>query len=166
MENMKKTWKFLKFNHYQFESSDLNTVVVKFNRLSRFIEVQSSNDRGLFKLQIEGMFRSKLIMTDYKGKELVKLESKKWWKSNWFGVYQKKSIELKIMNNPWVEYVLFIDGVKALSYGLKPYSGKAILSVQQFIPLLNAEDYFHIILFSLIRPVLIESMGNEVNMGA
>jgi hypothetical protein len=63
-----------------------------------------------------------------------------------------------------VEYVLSIDGLEALAYGLKPASGRVVLSVQQFIPQLKQSDYFHVLLFSLIRPVLMESMGNQINM--
>lgn len=162
---MKNTWKFIKFNQYQFESSESLSINVKFNSLSGSIDVKSSNDLDLFKLKVIGLFRSKLIVTDSNGKELVKLESKKWWKSNWFGLYQKHHIEVKIVNRPWVEYVLLVDGIEALAYGIKANSGRAMLSIQQFVPLPNNGHYFHVVLFSLIRPVLIESMGNEVNMG-
>ncbi len=162
---MKNTWSFIKFNQYQFGSPESQSINVKFNSLSGSIDVKSSNDLDLFNLKLIGLFRSKLIVTDSNGKELVKLESKKWWKSNWFGLYQKQHIEVKIVNRPWIEYVLLIDGIEALTYGIKANSGKAILSVQQFVPLHNNGDYFHVILFSLIRPVLIESMGNKVNMG-
>lgn len=160
---MKHTWKFIKFNQYQFESSDSNSMVVKFNNFSRQIIVKSNQDMDLFKFHIVGMFRSKLIVTDNNEFELIKLETKRWWKSNWFGIYQSKNIEIKIINRPWVEYVLFIDGVEALAYGLKPHSSKAVLSVQQFIPISIEIVYYHVILFSLIRPVLIESMGHKVN---
>lgn len=162
---MKNTWKFLKFNQYQFEASDSTSIIVKLNNLSGLIDVKSLNNEDLFKIQFLGMFRSKIIVTDNKSIELLKLESKRWWKSNWFGIYQKKHIEVKIVNRPWVEYVLLIDGIEALTYGLKPHGGRAVLSVQQFIPISNQSDFLHVILFSLIRPVLIESMGNKVNMG-
>lgn len=162
---MKNTWSFLKFNQYQFESSDSTSIIAKFNSLSGLIDVKGLNDESLYNVQVVGMFRSKIIVTDNKSIELLKLESKRWWKSNWFGIYQKHNIEVKIVNRPWVEYVLLIDGKEALTYGLKSHAGRAVLSVQQFVPIPNQSNFFHVILFSLIRPVLIESMGNKVNMG-
>ena len=161
---MKNVWKFLKFNQYQFESDENQLILVKFNWLSRQILAKSKEDKDLFKLEIVGMFRSKLIVRDNKGQELVKIEAKRWWKSNWQGLFQNQNFEVKVVNRPWVEYVLTIDGVEALAYGLKPASDKVVLSVQQFIPLLKQSDYFHVLLFSLIRPVLMESMGNQINM--
>ena len=161
---MKNNWKFLKFNQYQFESDENRLIFIKFNNLSRQIVAKSNEDNDLFKLETLGMFRSKLIFRDNKDQELVQLEAKRWWKSNWQGRFKNQNIEVKIVNRPWVEYVLSIDGLEALAYGLKPASGKVVLSVQQFIPQLKQSDYFHVLLFSLIRPVLMESMGNQINM--
>jgi hypothetical protein len=161
---MNNVWKFLKFNQYQFESDENKFIIIKFNNLSRQILVKSKEDKDLFKLEILGMFRSQLIVRDNKDQELIKLEAKRWWKSNCQGRFNNQIIEVKVVNRPWVEYVLTIDGVEALAYGLKPASDKVVLSVQQFIPLLKQSDYFHVLLFSLIRPVLMESMGNQINM--
>jgi hypothetical protein len=161
---MKNVWKFLKFNQYQFESDENKLIVVKFNNLSRQIVVKSKDGVDLFKVKHVGMFRSSLIVNDNKDQELIKLEAKRWWKSQWQGQFKNQNIEIKIVNRPWVEYILMVDGVEALAYGLKPFSGKAVLAIQQFIPLQKHVDYFHVLLFSLIRPVLMESMGNQINM--
>lgn len=161
---MKNTWKFLKFNHYQFESAENNSILVNFNSLSRLVTAKSIEGKELFEFKIVGMLRSKLEIRDNKSAELLKLETSRWWKSSWLGQLGKHQLEIKAMNRPWVEYVLLLDGEEVLSYGLKPSGSRAILSIQQYKPLSKQSDYFHVILFCLIRPVLIESMGNQINI--
>ena len=162
--DMKNTWKFLKFNHYQFDSSESNTILVKFNSLSRHVSVKSQEGKELFEFKILGMLRSKLEIVDSKNTVLLKLETSRWWKSSWLGQSGKQKLEIKVVNRPWVEYVLLLDGEEILSYGLKPAGAKVVLSIQQFKPLPKQSDHFHVMLFSLIRPVLIESMGNQINI--
>ena len=89
---MKNNWKFLKFNQYQFESDENRLIFIKFNNLSRQIVAKSNEDNDLFKLEILGMFRSKLIFRDNKDQELVKFEAKRWWKSNWQGRFKNQNI--------------------------------------------------------------------------
>jgi hypothetical protein len=161
---MEKMWKFLKFNQYQFKSSDQTPLILKFNSFSRKVSAKNLEGNEIFNLHIDGMFRSSIIISDNKENQILKLDAKHWWKSNWKGILDKNLLEIRIVNNPWVEYQLLIDGAEVLTYGIKRVGFRAGLSVQQFKPITKYSDCFYVILFCLIRPALIETMGNKINM--
>lgn len=161
---MEKMWKFLKFNQYQFKASNETPIILKFNSFSRRVFVKNLEGNEIFNLHIEGILRSSIIISDNKENQILKLEANHWWKSQWKGILDKNSLEIRVVNNPWVEYQLLVDGVEVLTYGIKRVGFRAGLSVQQFKPITKYSDCFHVILFCLIRPVLIESMGNQINI--
>lgn len=161
---MEKMWKFLKFNQYQFRSSNDSSLILKFNSLSRRVSAKDLDGNEIFNLHIDGMFRNSIIISDNNKVQVLKLDANHWWKSNWKGILDKNSLEIRIVNNPWVEYQLLIDGNVTLTYGIKRIGFRAGLSVQQFQPITKYSECFHVILFCLIRPVLMETMGNQINI--
>ncbi len=161
---MKNSWKRIKFNYYEFAPEKGVSLLVKFENLAHKISVFNIENNEIFSLNIAGMFRSSIQVKDSKQTVLLSLSATRWWKSVWQGTSGKQKIEIKVVNRPLVEYVLSVDGDELLSYGISISGMKSILTIQQFGAMPIQTEFMHVLLFSLIRPVLMESMGNQINM--
>ncbi|WP_284652346.1 hypothetical protein [Flavobacterium terrisoli] len=114
----------------------------------------------LYTIAYTGFWKSKLLLFDYKGDVVLKAYPEKWFSNHTTIEYKNIKLNLKIRNNPLVEFVITNDTSELLSYSLENNGGTLVTKI---ISLPENEDYFlDFLLWYLFQPIAQENTGDNL----
>lgn len=155
---MEIQWIPISPNEYSFRVNGQERGTLQLNHYHQAASMFLFSAQQTYQIKRVGFWKSKLVILNAAGKEIVKVEPKSWFSSSWSFQHQAESYEIKIDNCPLVEFSIIRNQKKLISYGLKPQKVKLTLGIQ-----VSAEvpELFHFLLWFLMRPIVIEQTGQE-----
>lgn len=155
---MENFWQVNKDGSYTFLANGKNYGKFESSSSNKSSSTNFTIEKNNYSILRQGFWKTNIVILDNTGKEVLSVKSLKWY-GNEYGIhYNNKKYVLKIGNNPLSEWSIYEDSVLQLAYALSTSSGKPGLKITG---LLNVPVLFHFLLWYLIRPIIIESTGQD-----
>lgn len=119
-----KTWTRPSENNYELHRGEEFLMRVSFNVASAKSEATVYTKNEMLKIRTDGFWRTRIVIVDEAGKEVLTCAPRKWYASDWVVTFQNKPYQLKCTNRPLATYVLSDATNEILSYSLEPHQGR------------------------------------------
>lgn len=156
---METQWIPISPNEYEFQVNGQVRGTLRLSNDEQSTRILLLSEQQTYHMKRVGFWKSKLVVLNAAGKEILNLEPKSLFSSSMNLEHQDKIYEIKIDNCPLVEFSIIHNQKKLISYGLKPQKVKPVLGIQVAA---KVPELFHFLLWFLMRPIVIEQTGQEV----